>query len=79
VHLRLLVDIAALPIVLGVSDCAHAFGSSCSAFGATGGLVVGGACATAAVEIRIAAVAISKMRIPRIIARSLPRLTTRTD
>src|SRR5262249_36375435 len=35
-------DSAPLPIVLGVSDCAHAFGSSCSAFGATGGLAVGG-------------------------------------
>src|SRR5262249_7685325 len=59
-------DSAPLPIVLGVSDCAHAFGSSCSAFGATGGLVVGGACATAAVGNRTAAVTISQMRIPRI-------------
>src|SRR5262245_45390951 len=57
------------PVVLGVSEGAQAFGSSCSAMGATGAFVGGGAWATDTAGS--SAISKQRTRAPRAIARSL--------
>src|SRR5262249_38711039 len=60
----------AFPIVVGVSECAQALGSSCSVMGATGPFVAGGAWATARAGASSTAIVKARLR-PQTIARSL--------